>query len=107
MEQVSYDVSYTEKRSRLTTAFRIILAIPHLILAGLWGYVAQFLAFIQWFIVLFTGKRNQGIFNFENSYLGYYARVYNYVDLMFDEYPKFGTDESGVPMRYDLGYEEP
>lgn len=31
MSQVQFDVTYSEVRNRLTTAFRMILAIPHAI----------------------------------------------------------------------------
>ena len=60
MAALTYDIRYDERRSRLTNAFRLILAIPHLIVVGVWGYFAEILAFIQWFIILFTGKRNRG-----------------------------------------------
>ena len=41
MQQVVFDVSYTEKRNRGTTAIRAILAIPHVLLLGAWQSVAQ------------------------------------------------------------------
>jgi hypothetical protein len=103
----TYDVSYTEERNRLTTAFRIILAIPHLIVVQVWGYLAEILAVIQWFIVLFTGKRNEGLWNLQHAWLGYYSRVYGYVDLLYDPYPAFGTDPGPVPVTTDFTYEEP
>jgi hypothetical protein len=62
---------------------------------------------IQWFTVLFTGKRNQGMFDFQNQWLHYALRAYSYAGLLYDEYPKFGTDASGVPMRSSLAYDEP
>ena len=90
-------------RNRLTVAFRIILAIPHLIVSQVWGYLAQILSVVQWFIILFTGKRNEGIWNLQQSWLGYYARVVGYVDLLFDQYPAFGTDAGAVPVQsHDL-----
>lgn len=107
MAAYSFDVTYTESRNRLTTAFRYILAIPHLIVAGLWGYLAQLLGFIQWFIILFTGKRNAGLWDLQYSYLGYYARVTAYTYLLFDPYPAFGTDPGPAPVSTHLPYEEP
>ena len=41
---LTYDVRYAEPRNRLTTAFRLILAIPHLIVVSVWGYLAEILA---------------------------------------------------------------
>ena len=107
MSSFTYDVGYQEPRNRLTVAFRIILAIPHLIVSQLWGYVVQVLSVIQWVIILFTAKRNEGIWNFQQSWLAYYARVIGYVDLLFDQYPAFGTDVGTVPVQSAISYEEP
>jgi len=107
MSAVSYDVRYTEDRNRLTNAFRMILVIPHMIVLYAWGYFAQLLAFIQWFIIVFTGKRNEGIFKLEDSYLGYSSRVLSYYMLTTDPYPPFGTDAGATGVTYSLDYEEP
>jgi hypothetical protein len=90
----------------LTVAFRIILAIPHLIISQVWGYLAQILAVIQWFIILFTGKRNEAMWNLQRSWLGYYSRVIGYVDLLFDQYPGFATDAGPAPVRSAISFEE-
>ncbi len=107
MAAVTYDVSYYEPRNRLTTAFRLILAIPHLIVVQVWGYLMEILSVIQWFIVVFTGKRNDGIWNLQWAWLGYYSRVYGYANLLYDRYPAFGTDPGTVPARTEFRYEEP
>ncbi len=102
MAQATLDIPYTEARNRGTVAIRIILAIPHYILSGLLAYVAQFLALIHWFIQVFTGKRNSGIYSFTAKYTGYSARVYGYIGLMFDEYPGFFDDQGKTPVRYEV-----
>jgi hypothetical protein len=107
VSQFTYDVEYQESRNRLTVAFRIILAIPHLIIAQVWGYLAEILAFIQWFIILFTGKRNEAMWNLQRSWLAYYCRVIGYVDLLFDPYPAFATDAGPAPVRSEISFEEP
>ena len=106
MSAVTYDVGYEESRNRLTVAFRIILAIPHIIVAQIWGYLTEILAVVQWFIIVFTGKRNQGIWNLQQSWLGYYSRVLGYVELLYDPYPGFGTDPGKAPTRTTIDYEE-
>ena len=106
MSSFTYDVGYEEGRNRLTVAFRILLAIPHLIVSQVWGYLAQILAFIQWFVILFTGKRNEGMWNLQQSWLSYYARVMGYTELLYDQYPAFGTDPGTVPVRSAISYEE-
>jgi hypothetical protein len=107
VSQFSYDVEYPESRNRLTVAFRIILAIPHLIIAQVWGYLAQILSVIQWFIILFTGKRNEAMWNLQRSWLAYYSRVIGYVDLLFDPYPAFASEAGPAPVRSAISFEEP
>jgi hypothetical protein len=107
MAELTADVRYTESRNRLTTAFRAILAIPHVIVMQVWGYLAEILAVIQWFIIVFTGTRNQGLWDLQRAWIGYAGRVVAYASLLFDEYPAFGTDQSNVPMVFELEYEEP
>jgi uncharacterized protein DUF4389 len=98
MSQYSYEASYTEVRNRLTVAFRILLAIPHLIVSQVWGYLAQILGVVQWFIAVFTGQRNDGIWNMQRQWLDYNSRVTGYVGLLYDPYPAFGTDPGSVPV---------
>ena len=75
MAALAYDITYTEARNRVTNAFRLILAIPHLIVVTVWGYFAEILSVIQWFIIVFTGKRNQALWDLQYAFLGYYGRV--------------------------------
>lgn len=107
MAAVTFDVQYTEPRNRLTTAFRAVLAIPHWIITGVWQYLAQILGVVQWFVVLFTGKRNQGMWNLQHQWMGYDARVTAYGGLLFDPWPPIGTDPGASGVTYDLAYEEP
>jgi Domain of unknown function (DUF4389) len=102
----TYDVEYSESRNRLTVAFRLILAIPHLLIAGVWRYLVEILAVVQWFIVLFTGKRNEGIWNLQHSWLAYYSRVIGYVDLLFDPYPPFASAAGPAPVRSAMAFDE-
>jgi hypothetical protein len=106
MSQYSMDVNDTEPRNRLTVAFRMILAIPHVIVVYFWAIVAEIVSIPQWFIVVFTGKRNEAIFDMQWAFLQYSARVAGYQYLMFDPYPPFGTERGAVPMDQALAYDE-
>ena len=97
-------------RNRLTTAFRLILAIPHLILvggvglglasgnerwslsgeSGLLGAAAFVLAIVSWFTIVFTGTHIGGIRQFTAFYLRWRVRALAYVTLLEDAYPPFG-----------------
>ncbi len=107
MGELTADVGYADKRNRLTCVFRMILAIPHVIVAYFWGIVAEVVAIPQWFIIVFTGKRNQALWDLQWGWLSYAGRVSAYQYLLFDEYPAFGTDQRNVPMVQDLAYDEP
>ena len=102
---MAYPVSITiepvlTNRNRLTTAFRLILAIPHLILVGEWGTggggllgaVAIFFAIISWFTILFGGTHISGIRQFSSFYIRWRVRALAYLVLLTDEYPPFGDE---------------
>jgi hypothetical protein len=109
MAEPSLDIAYTEQRNRGTTAVRLILVIPHMVIAGAWGYLINLLAFVQWVIILFTGKRNKALYDFTSQYLAYATRTYAYAGLMYDTYPAFAftPDGANTPMRYQATYTEP
>lgn len=98
-------------RNRLTTAFRLLLAIPHLIVVGgigfgvasrgdnettvgtewgLLGAVAIFLAIVSWFTIVFAGTHIVGIRQFTAFYLRWRVRALAYLMLLEDPYPPFG-----------------
>lgn len=113
-----------EGRNRLTCFFRIILAIPHLILVGgpglaigfsslgdlggandFWfgagaggviGAVAFVMAVVSWFAIVFTGKQPKGLWDFASFYLRWRSKAVAYAALLRDEYPPFGDGEYAV-----------
>lgn len=104
------------QRNRLTTAFRLFLAIPHILLVGApvaatwaWhessrgaleydysaaggvlGAVALVCAFIAWFSLMFTSEYPDGLRNLVTFYLRCRVRAVAYMALLRDEYPPFG-----------------
>src|SRR5512146_3280804 len=101
---LSYDVAPPGgPRNRLTSAFRFILAIPHLLIVGspssvgigsnnggVFGTVAGIVAVIAWFAILFTGSFPRGLWDLSHMYLRWRARAIAYMALLRDEYPPFG-----------------
>ncbi len=117
---VTYDVeTQAARRNRLTTAFRIILAIPHLILVGgpgigfggsdgddsgavsALGLAAFVTAVISWFAIVFTGKQPRGLWDFTRFYLTWRSKAVAYTALLRDEYPPFGGGE--YPVTFSAG----
>ena len=120
---MSYPVSVAVEptltgRNRLTVGFRLLLAIPHLILVGglgfsatrsgnndalsfggetgLLGIVAVFMAIISWFTLVFAGTHFPGIRQFTAFYLRWRARALAYTMLLVDRFPPFG--DSAYPV---------
>ena len=114
----------TGERDRLTTFFRILLAIPHLLLVGgpiaiglslawndgpirfdwgtsggLLGAVACLCAVISWFALIFTGKAPDGLTSLITFYLRWRVRAVAYVALLRDEYPPFGDGDYPASLR--------
>jgi hypothetical protein len=94
-----------EHRSRLTTALRPILAIPHALLvgpagwtrpfgaagsAGFLGAAAYVLAVVNWFSLLVNGQDIKNIRDFQLYYLRWRTRAVAYMALFADDYPPFG-----------------
>ena len=69
-----------------------ILAIPHYIVLYVLRIVAEVLAIVSWFIIVFTGRLPEGIANFQAMYLRYQARTFTYAGFLEEEYPPFGFD---------------
>ena len=100
-----YPVTYAAEnpgpgRNRLTVFFRYIVAIPWLIVGGIYGFVAGLAAIGAWFSIVFTGRYPEGLYNFVAGYIRFLGRFYGYLYLMTDEYPPFnGEVDDSYPVR--------
>ena len=76
-----------EPQSRLTIGFRLILAIPVLILSQVFRYVNQVVALLGWFYALATGRMSEGMRNLSAWLLRFEVQTYAYVMLLTGRYP--------------------
>jgi Domain of unknown function (DUF4389) len=88
-------------RSRLTTFFRLLLAIPHFVWLALWGVVVLITLLGAWFIVLFTGRLPQALHRFFTAFLRYQAHVFAFLFLVTNPFPGF-TGAPGYPLHLDF-----
>jgi D-alanyl-lipoteichoic acid acyltransferase DltB (MBOAT superfamily) len=90
---IGYQADYAEERSRLTTFFRLILAIPVIIVGAVYAIGAVVAIVIAWFALLFTGRYPEGLYNFSAGVLRYTTRMNAYTRLLTDVYPPFDMGE--------------
>jgi hypothetical protein len=100
---VTFEADYVERRSRLTTFFRLILAIPVAIVLYVFGIVAWFAVVIAWFAIIITGRYPKGLYEFVADFTRFLARVTAYSVLLTDAYPPFnGSHEASYPVRMEF-----
>ncbi len=85
-------------RDRLSVALRIFYLIPHIIVLYLYQLAAGVVMLVHWFVIVFTGKRNESMQDFTARYLSYLASVTAYGSLLHDQFPPFGRVDPGGPI---------
>ncbi len=83
-----------EQYSRAKTLFRIILAIPIVILRYAMNLLLEIGAFAAWFVILFTGKMPRGLFDMMVLANSYMARSDAYLYLLTETYPPFQDEQT-------------
>ncbi|HEY4428806.1 MAG TPA: DUF4389 domain-containing protein [Solirubrobacteraceae bacterium] len=97
---VSFEADYVERRNRLTTFFRLILAIPLAIVLYVFGIIAGIAVIIAWFAIVITGRYPRALYDFVASFNRFLARATGYAALLCDPYPSFGgSDDPAYPIR--------
>jgi hypothetical protein len=86
------EVDRPERIARWRPIVQWLLAIPHFIVLYVLGIVAEIVAIISWFVILFTGKLPEGLANLVCLYLRYNNRTIAYAAFLRDEYPPFGFE---------------
>jgi hypothetical protein len=94
-------------RSRLTVFFRLLLAIPHLIVVGLWAILTELVVIVAWACGVVLGRVPDGLHNFIAAWLRYATRVTAYVFLLSNPFPQFGAGGTyPVDVRIDAAAEQ-
>jgi hypothetical protein len=88
------------RRSRLTVFFRLLLAIPHLIVLSLWSYAIGLAAIVGWFAALATGRLPDPLHRFSAAFVSYQAQVYGYLFLIANPFPGFVVQQ--YPLRVTI-----
>ncbi|HYQ79634.1 MAG TPA: DUF4389 domain-containing protein [Solirubrobacterales bacterium] len=83
-----------ERQSRLKVFFRLILALPMLIVSYAVNYMHLWVAVIAWLTIVFRGYQPEGVNNALTFVNSFYARLYGYVALLTDDYPPIGEEKA-------------
>ena len=79
-------------RDRVTVAFRIVLALPHVIVLWLLGFAWAVATLVAWVSILATGKFPPAVYHFAVGVLRWTTRVEAYLLLLHDDYPPFSLE---------------
>jgi len=96
---VTFEVEFVERRSRLSTFFRLLLIIPIAIWLYLYGIVASIATLIAWFAIVITAKYPAGLYSFVAGYNRLLAQTTAYGALLCDRYPPFVGDDRTYPVQ--------
>ncbi|MFI5003602.1 MAG: DUF4389 domain-containing protein [Solirubrobacterales bacterium] len=83
-----------EHYSRMRTLFRIVLAIPIVIVRYVMGLLLEIGAVAAWFVILVTGKMPRGLFDLMVLANSYTARSDAYLYLLTETYPPFQDEQT-------------
>jgi len=83
-----------ERYSRLKTFFRVILAIPIVILRYVMNLLLEAGAVAAWAVILITGKMPRGLFDLMVLANSYMARSDAYLLLLTETYPPFQDEQT-------------
>lgn len=99
---VQFGVDYPEaERNRLTVAFRVVLAIPALIVLWVINATRALLFLPPLLLILFRNKYPRWWFDWNLQLLRFENRVVAYLLLLRDEYPSTDEEQS---VHLDIGY---
>ncbi len=100
---VAVQIDYVQRRSRLSTFFRILLLIPLEIVGFVWLVGAYGAVLVAWFVLLFTGRWPIGLYGYTASVLEWIGRFNAYMHLATDPFPPWGLHGDGYPAHVTVG----
>jgi hypothetical protein len=83
-----------ERYSRLRTLFRVVLAIPIVILRYVMNLLLEIGAVATWIVIVITGRMPRGLFDLMVLANSYMARSDAYLYLLTETYPPFQDEQT-------------
>jgi hypothetical protein len=103
MYPISYEADFNPNPNRWTTFFRILLAIPWLIVGLFWALLFAFTHFFAWVAVVILGRYPTWLYEFNSGVVRYFIRVGAWFYLQTDVWPPFALkDDPSYPIRVNI-----
>jgi hypothetical protein len=100
MYPITYEADFNPRPNRATTFFRLLLAIPWLIVAAFWSILFLFTHLFAWVAVVVMGRYPQWLYEFNSGVVRFMVRTYAWLYLQTDVWPPFGlSDDPSYPIR--------
>ena len=81
------EIDAPARQSRWVSGFRVVLAVPALLLAYVFGLVVSLVAVVSWFVALGIGRIPKGMRDLSAYCLRYQGQTLGYVLLVTSRYP--------------------
>ncbi len=92
----TYAYNPPEKIANWRPLVQWLLALPHYVILYVLQIVAEVIAVVSWFAIVFTGNLPEGLAGIQMMYIRYAARVYSYIGFLREEYPPFTYATTGA-----------
>lgn len=103
MYPINYEADFNPAPNRWTTFFRLILAIPWLIVAIFWGILFLFTHFFAWVAIIILGRYPDWLYDFNTGVIRFGVRVGAWIYMQTDVWPPFGLgDDPSYPIRVNF-----
>lgn len=100
MYPIAYEADFNPEPNRWTTFFRLLLAIPWLVVALFWGLLVVFTHLFAWVAVIVLGRYPQWLYDFNAGVLRFSIRFTAWLYLQTDQWPPFGIgDDPDYPIQ--------
>ena len=90
---VDIEIAPREVQNRWKTGFRLLLAVPAMVLSSGFGTLVGTAALLLWFASLFTARAPRGLRNASAVALRYQAQLGAYIFLLTERYPYSGPTD--------------
>jgi hypothetical protein len=101
-DPIRLSVDDDQRRSRVTTLFRYLLAAPHFVWLILWGIAVLFALIASWFATLFRARSPARLHGFLARYLRYQIHVFAFLTLVANPFPGFVGRPGTYPVELEI-----